>query len=48
MEREKTEAMGSLGGWMSDLANSAVTKALGVVSDPAALKATINQNLAIK
>ncbi len=48
MEREKTEAMGSLGGWMSDLANSAVTKALGVVSDPAALKATINRNLAIK
>ncbi len=48
MDREKTEAMGSLGGWMSDLAHSAVTKALGAVSDPAALKATINRNLAIK
>jgi|SRR5579871_637326 len=46
MEREKTEALESLRSHMTDLAFTAVTKALGDAADPTALRTSIMERVA--
>ena len=48
MQSEKVDALGSLGGWMTELAHKAVGKAIGTVSDPEALRRSLETSIAGK